>query len=477
MSKESKHIALKLYDTMSGRKKAVAPLSGNCIRMYACGPTVYNYAHIGNYRTYIFEDLLQRTIKFFGMDVRLIMNLTDVDDKTIKGASEKGVDLNTFTETYKKAFFEDLKTLNIEPAKNYPAATEYIEEMIRIVLALKDKGFAYMGDDGSVYYAINKFSQYGKLSHLKLDELESGKSKRTSNDEYDKENASDFVLWKTYDPKRDGNIFWESPFGRGRPGWHLECSAMAMKLLGNTIDIHAGGIDNIFPHHENEIAQSEAYSGQIFSRLWVHSEHLIVDNKKMSKRHGNFYTLRDLLLKGYTGSQIRYMLLQTHYKTQLNFTIDGLNAAKASLERLNSFIYRLKKIYANTSSEKSYAIIKKAQEDFSIALADDLNISVALSAIFQAVREINALCDRKDLSQKEAASIIEDFQKFNKVLGILSFEEKEEDIPKNIHQMLQERNQARKEKNWELADSLRNAILKEGYLIEDQENKTYLKKI
>ncbi|MFT4552434.1 MAG: cysteinyl-tRNA synthetase [Chlamydiales bacterium] len=470
---------LKLFNTKTREKEILKPQKDHCVRMYTCGPTVYNYAHIGNYRTYIFEDLLRRTIKFFGMGIEQAMNLTDVDDKTIKGALEQGVSLDEFTAPFKKAFFADLKTLNIEPVEHYPAATEYITQMVEFIEDLLEKGYAYKGSDASVYFAIKKFSNYGCLSHLKLDELQSGASDRINTDEYDKENAADFVLWKALDTERDGNIFWESPFGPGRPGWHLECSTMAMSILGETLDIHAGGVDNIFPHHENEIAQSEAASNKTFSHLWVHSEHLIVDNKKMSKSLGNFFTLRDLLDKGYSGTEVRYMLLQTHYKTQLNFTLEGLEATRHSLDRLQSFIYRLQHHSQGNQADDDTIdkLLEKTLWGFRVALADDLNISVALAAIFDLIREINTLCDQGLVSREKAQDILKLFEEFDKVLGILSFEEKEEEIPAELREALKQRIQAREDKNWALADKLRDSIKDRGYIIEDTPAGAHLKKI
>ncbi|MCB1073997.1 MAG: cysteine--tRNA ligase, partial [Simkania sp.] len=331
-------MTLHIYNTESREKEPItlAPHKKE-IALYTCGPTVYNFAHIGNFRTYVFEDLFRRTLEFFGLKVKQVMNLTDVDDKTIKGALEKRVSLDEFTQFYKRAFFEDLKTLGIQKAHLYPSAIDYIPQMIAMIQHLIKKGLAYKGKEGSVYFSIRHFPAYGKLSHLCLSELKAGASERVTTDEYEKESIADFVLWKGYDPERDGDIYWESPFGKGRPGWHIECSAMATELLGETIDIHMGGVDNIFPHHENEIAQSEGCSGKMFSRYWVHAEHLIVNGKKMSKSLGNFFTLRDLLDKGYSGTEVRYLLLSTHYRTQLNFTLEGLNAARQSLQRLEDF--------------------------------------------------------------------------------------------------------------------------------------------
>lgn len=465
-----------LYNTESRRKEKLTPLESGHIRMYTCGPTVYHYAHIGNFRTYIFEDLLRRTLKFFGLKVTQAMNLTDVDDKTIKGAIAKNITLDEFTQPFKQAFFDDLQSLNIEPVEYYPAATDYIDEMINLIHQLIEKGIAYKGGDGSVYYAISKFPRYGCLSHLNLDELQVGASERVAADEYEKDNISDFVLWKAYDPVRDGKIFWESPFGPGRPGWHLECSAMAMKLLGQTIDIHVGGIDNMFPHHENEIAQSEACSGKQFVKLWMHSEHLIVDNKKMSKSLGNFYTLRDLLNKGYTGIQVRYMLLHTHYKTQLNFTFSGLDAVKGSLQRLQDFILRMKEVSQVCSSGSVKPVLDRAFKAFTEALADDLNISAALAVVFDMVRELNGLCDSGNVSQSDAESTLQILQQFNSVLGILSFESFTEIIPKDLEEALSQRIEARKQKNWSLADNLRDFIASRGYVIEDTPDGARLKK-
>jgi cysteinyl-tRNA synthetase len=459
-----KTVPLKFFNTESKKKEVFKPL-GSTVKLYTCGPTVYNFAHIGNFRTYVFEDLLRKTLKFFQYPVEQVMNLTDVDDKTIKGAVTNGVSLDAFTKTYKKAFFEDIEVLGIEKVEHYPAATNFIQEMIAFINTLLDKGYAYRGKDGSIYYSIAKFGRYGCLSHLKLDELQAGASNRVAQDEYDKDHLADFVLWKAHDATRDGDIFWESPFGPGRPGWHLECSTMAMQILGETIDIHVGGVDNIFPHHENEIAQSEACSGKTFARFWLHSEHLLVNNKKMSKSLGNFYTLRDLLSKGYSGRQIRYMLLQTHYKTQLNFTFEELDAVKRSLERLDSFVIRLKEIQQPKISGKVEPILEKTLLVFAHALADDLNISVALASIFDLVNEVNALADRGEVSSQEAEMVRILLERLNTVLGIFSFDEVK--VPNEVLQLLEQREAARKGKNWALADEYRKKITDLGYVIED----------
>lgn len=471
MSETSK---LKLYNTESRSKLEVFPSFGDTILMYTCGPTVYNFAHIGNFRTYVFEDLLRRAIKFFGMNVRQVMNLTDVDDKTIRGALEKKLTLLEYTKPYIEAFFEDLKTLGIEKAESYPAATDYIADMIRIIERLLDKDAAYVGEEGSVYFKISACPTYGRLSHLDLAELKVGASARVA-DEYDKNEACDFVLWKAYDKERDGNIFWESPFGLGRPGWHIECSAMAMKILGESIDIHVGGVDNMFPHHENEIAQSEAFSGKTFVRHWLHAEHLLVDHKKMSKSLGNFYTLRDLLNKGYSGRQIRYVLLQTHYRTQLNFTFEGLDAAASSVQRILDFVDRLKFIQNPSSYGLAQPIGEEMREGFRKALSDDLNISSALSCLFEAVRELNVLCDQEKVGKEEAQSLLEILTDLDRVLGILSLKE-EEEIPQVLLDALENRQKARQDKNWALADECRAFITAQGYKIEDSPEGARLKK-
>lgn len=470
---------LKLYNTETREKEEIIPLDGKKIRMYTCGPTVYNFAHIGNFRTYVFEDLLRRTIKFFGFSIEQAMNLTDIDDKTLRGAIEKKISLDSFTQPFKEAFFQDLDVLGIEKLEHYPQATDYVPEMISIIQKLQEKGVAYQGQDGSIYFSIRHFPSYGRLSHLDLDALKVGASNRVSLDEYDKEDVSDFVLWKAYDPERDGQIYWESPFGRGRPGWHIECSAMAMKLLGHTIDIHVGGVDNMFPHHENEIAQSEAYSCCRFVKHWLHAEHLLVDHKKMSKSLGNFYTLRDLLQKGYTGMQVRYMLLQTHYRTQQNFTFEGLNAVTSTLNRLQDFVLRLKEITQVPSASRQGSIaplLTSTMKAFADALSDDLNISSALAALFDMVRQVNSLCDMGKIGASEADEVLAFLENVNQVLGVIPLTSPEEQIPAELEEALRQREAARAAKNWKVADECRDLILARGYIIEDTPHGARLKK-
>ena len=332
---------MNVYNSLTRRVEELKPLEGNEIRLYTCGPTVYNFAHIGNFRAYAFEDILRRVVQFNGMKIRQVMNLTDVDDKTIRGANAAGVALTDYTKTYKDAFFADLKKLNIQPAEVYPAATDHIPEMIALVQKLMEKGVAYQSEDGSVYFKVREFPGYGKLAHIDFDNQRTGL--RCAADEYDKENVGDFALWKAWE-KSDGPVGWDSPWGRGRPGWHIECSAMSMKYLGETFDLHTGGIDNLFPHHENEIAQAEAATGKDFVRTWMHCAHLRVNGEKMSKSAGNFFTLRDLLEKGYTGREIRYVLINAHYRTGLNFAFDALEDARKSLSRIDACVDRLARV-------------------------------------------------------------------------------------------------------------------------------------
>jgi cysteinyl-tRNA synthetase len=468
---------VRLFNTEARQLEPLKTLRPGEVTLYTCGPTVYNFAHIGNFRTYVFEDLLRRSLEFFGYDVTQVMNLTDVDDKTIRGAVEKGCSLKQYCEPYIQAFFEDLKTLNIQPAAHYPAATDYIPGMIELIERLLKQGVAYKGADGSVYFSIEKFPRYGRLSHLEKRELQTGASNRVAADEYDKDNASDFVLWKAYDPERDGLIYWESPYGKGRPGWHLECSCMAMSLLGETVDIHVGGVDNMFPHHENEIAQSEAATGKTFVNHWMHSEHLLVDNRKMSKSAGNFYTLRDLLEKGYSGEEVRLALIGTHYRTQLNFSLSLLDASRASLQRVQAFIQRLHELPEGHHEAKDLpARLQDSLRDFAEALADDLNISVALAALYNLVREGNTLIDQGHLSAQDGQLVLAVLAEMNGVLGVFQLQPHQELVPADLEKMLAERIAARQAKDWKQADALRDAIAARGYMIEDSPTGARLKK-
>ncbi len=465
------HTPLFLYDTLSRKTQPVTASDGKTVRIYACGPTIYNRAHIGNFRTFLFEDLLRRTLKILGYHVVQVMNLTDVDDKTIKGAIAANESLQTYTEKYAKAFFQDLDSLRIEPVEHYPRATEYIPHMIEMIASLVEKGAAYKASDNSVYYKVSACKEYGKLSHFHLHELQEGASGRVSSDEYDKEGASDFVLWKAYDLERDGDIYWESPWGKGRPGWHIECSVMAKVLLGKTIDLHVGGVDLIFPHHENEIAQSETSNGCCFSSHWAHAEHLLVDSKKMSKSLGNFYTLDMLFDKGYSAEALRFFLMGTHYRTQLNFTLEGLQAAESAIRRIKDTYQRLKSYTSqkdiDLTSDEIVAIIQEERNGFIQALSKDLNINEALAHFFDMIRKINSSIDSKTLTSKAHEMALLAFHDIDAILDILRSSSVEERIPADVLELSLARVEARAKKNWAESDRLRTALLEKGYTTED----------
>ncbi|RLI22070.1 cysteine--tRNA ligase [Candidatus Bathyarchaeota archaeon] len=453
------------FNTLTRRKEKFVPLEKGKVKMYTCGPTVYDFAHIGNFRAFVFEDLLRRWLEYCGYKVIHVMNITDVDDKTIAAARKKGISLREYTEHYTQAFFEDITALNIEKAHYYPRATEHIPEMVALIKKLLEKGYAYRGEDGSIYYAISKFKDYGKLSKIRVKELKPGA--RVKVDEYGKEEAHDFALWKAWD-EEDGDVFWETELGKGRPGWHIECSAMSMKYLGETFDIHCGGVDNIFPHHENEIAQSEAATGKQFVRYWLHNEYLLVEGRKMSKRFGNYYTLRDLLAKGYDPKAIRYLLMSTHYRQQLNFTFEGLEAAKNAVDRLTNFVYRLLDADGEGCGEKIGSLMENVQKRFEEAMCDDLNIAVALAAIFNFVREVNKLMDDNKLSRGEAEQVYELMMRFDKVLGVIGEVKKEEEkLPKEAEELIRKREEARKARDWETADKIRERLKAMGVIVED----------
>jgi len=477
-------MTIRFKNTFGGQIEEFVSQDPGIVRMYTCGPTVYDYAHIGNYRAYIFEDLLRRWLEYRGYEVTQVMNLTDVDDKTIRGSRELGIPLNEYTDKYKKAFFEDINTLGIERAEHYPAATEHIYEMVELVKKLLEKGYAYKGDDGCIYYSIDKFPEYGKLSGKRIDKNIAGA--RIIHDEYEKEQAADFALWKEWDEK-DGDVFWETELGKGRPGWHIECSAMSMKYLGETFDIHTGGEDNIFPHHENEIAQSEAATGKPFARYWLHCAHLVVEGKKMSKSLGNYYTLRQLIEMGHDPMAIRYVLIGTHYRQQLNFTFEGLSAAKASLDRLREFKDMLLSATEDTVHMEVSDALAKAKADFESSMDYDLNISGAMGALFELVRNANKLRDEGKLSAADAKPILEFLKDFHAVTGLLPKEKKvhtDEDVivrigdeKMRVEAALSERQKARNEKDWARADEIRDALLSQGWEIRDTPEGPVLKKV
>jgi cysteinyl-tRNA synthetase len=452
------------FNTLTRKKEVFKPLEADKVKIYTCGPTVYDFAHIGNFRAFLFEDLLKRWLVSRGFKVTHVMNLTDVDDKTIKGSQKQQVPLKQFTDFYVKAFFEDIKALNIQPADVYPKATDHIPEMVALIKTLMAKGYAYRGEDGSIYYAISKFPDYGKLSKIKTAELKAGA--RVSQDEYAKEEAQDFALWKAWTPE-DGDVYWETELGKGRPGWHIECSAMSMKYLGETFDIHCGGVDNIFPHHENEIAQSEAATGKKFVNYWLHNEHLLVEGKKMAKRFGNFYTLRDLLAKGYDPIAIRYLLLSTHYRQQFNFTFEGLEAAKAAVDRLRNFVRRLHDTDGKDSKGKVAVLASKLEACFGGSMDDDLDIGTALASLFDFAREVNNLLDANMVSKAEAAEVGGLIMQIDAVLGVIGEVKMQEALPAEIDALVQKREEARKAKNWKEADAIRTQLKAMGIVLED----------
>ena len=461
---------LKIYNTLTREKEVLKPLVKGTVGMYSCGPTVYNFAHIGNFRNYIFVDQLKGYLAYKGYKVKHVMNITDIDDKTIRDSAKEGLSLKEFTEKYTKFFFEDMKTLKIEAASIYPKATEHVKEMVNFVKVLVNKGFGYE-KIGSIYFDISKLQNYGKLSKIDLSQMKIGA--RVDMDEYEKEHPGDFVLLKKSKPDEiKRGIFYETEFGKIRPGWHLECSVMSMKYLGETFDIHTGGIDLVFPHHENEIAQSEAYSGKKFVNYWVHNEHLVVDGKKMSKSLGNFYTLRDLLEKGYDPKAIRYLLLSTHYRQKLNFTFEALEAAKNAVEKLDNFIFILKGMNCKEDVGNIDELINEAKAAFDQRMDDDLNISEALAVIFDFMRDINKL----RLSKKDASKIIELMKKFNKILGVIEFE-KTEDISSEIKKLIEEREKARKNKDWAKSDKIRDELKKKGIELIDTKEGTKWKRM
>lgn len=455
---------LQFYNTMTRKKECFKPIEKGRVRLYSCGLTVYDYAHIGNLRAYVFVDLLRRWLEYRDFEVKHVMNFTDVDDKTIRGMHREGVSLRQYTQTYIDAFLEDLQRLNIEKATVMPRATEHVDEMARLVEILMEKGYGYRGEDGSIYYDISKFKEYGKLSKMKLEQLKAGA--RVKVDEYAKEQASDFALWKAWDPE-DGEVFWETKLGKGRPGWHIECSTMSMKYLGETLDIHTGGVDNMFPHHENEIAQSEALTGKKFVNYWLHNEHLLVEGQRMGKSMRNFSTLQDLIRMGHDAMSVRYFLLSTHYRKQFNFTLDGLEAAKNTLERLNDFMERLEDVCGDGGNNIEESV-ERARTSFEEAMDDDLDISGALAAVFNLVKDVNKLIDENGLGRSGAVKVKSIMANFDRVLGMLdiSWGQKEE-LPEEIIRLIRKREEARKSGDWETSDSIRDRLRRTGITLED----------
>ncbi|HEY6945201.1 MAG TPA: cysteine--tRNA ligase [Candidatus Acidoferrum sp.] len=465
---------IQLHNTLSGKVEPFIPQNSGEVRMYTCGPTVYDYAHIGNYRTFVFQDILRRFLKLRGYKLNHVMNLTDVDDRIIANAAAARKNIRDYTEKYVQAFFDDCKTLSIEAPEHWIRATDHIDDMVRLIQRLQEKTFTYPSE-GSIYYRITKFPNYGKLSKIDLTGIQAGA--RVDNDRYEKESARDFALWKAPKP---GEHFWETAIGPGRPGWHIECSAMAMKYLGETLDIHTGGIDLAFPHHENEIAQSEAATGKPFARYWLHAEHLLVEGEKMSKSLGNFFTLRDLFAKGYKPSTLRLCLASVPYRKQQNFTLNGLDQATSAVERLRNFADRLKQgKFPAGRQEGMAARIAKAADEFDAGLSDDLNTARALAALFDLVRDANIAIDKGEFRQGDVAAVQEFLVTFDRVFAVLE----DNDAQKlqalgygsaqaglsdtEIEELIADRAAAKKKRDFAAADRIRKELADRGIILED----------
>ena len=450
----------KVYNTLSNRIEPFEPISGKRVGLYTCGPTVYDFAHIGNFRSYLAEDLIKRYLVFRGFEVVHVMNITDIDDKTIRKALTAQIPLSEVTAPYIDSFFTDLDALNVNRAAHYPRATSFIPEMLDIISRLEEKGHAYRRD-GSVYFRISSFPEYGRLANVSQEALQSGSS--VDADEYDKESVQDFVLWKG---KREGEPFWDSPFGPGRPGWHIECSAMSAKYLGDYFDIHMGGVDNIFPHHENEIAQSRCATGQPFVKYWLHCQHLIVDGQKMSKSLGNFYTVRELLEKGVDAMALRYLLIGTHYRKMLNFSFAGLEQAKQALKRVRDFVFSLEahRPEANAKDD-ALDLVETCRQNFVAFMDDDFNISGGLGAIFEMISAVYRRMPGLSAKGKDAVkALLEDL---NRVLGVLPLSGDQESLEAEIQEKIRLRNEARKAKQFQEADRIRDELKQRGIILID----------
>ncbi|PYU06400.1 MAG: cysteine--tRNA ligase [Acidobacteria bacterium] len=463
-----------LHNTLSGKKEAFVPQTPGEVRMYSCGPTVYDFAHIGNFRTFVFQDILRRFLRLRGFRLNQVMNLTDVDDRIIANAAAAGVGIRDYTEKYAQAFFEDCKALSIEEPERWVRATDHIEDMVKLIERLREKSFTYESE-GSIYYRIQKFPDYGKLSKIDLSGIQAGA--RVDVDRYEKESARDFALWKAPKP---GEHFWETRLGKGRPGWHIECSAMAMKYLGETLDIHTGGVDLMFPHHENEIAQSEATTGKPFVCYWLHAEHLLVEGEKMSKSLGNFYTLRDLFAKGHKPSSLRFLLASVPYRRQLNFTFDGLQQAASSVERLRNFAERLaQEKFPAGNKDGMAASIEAAEKAFDAGLSDDLNTAQALAAAFDLIRETNVTMDNGKFRSGDIAQLRGFFAKFDSVFALLEDNDSEKLralgyggeagglSDTEIEKLIAERIIAKQKRDFAAADRIRKELADRGIILED----------
>ncbi len=456
-------MALRFYNTLTQQVQEFVPADGNTVRMYTCGPTVYNFVHIGNLRTFTFQDLLRRWLRASGFALNHVMNITDVEDKIIRSAVAANQTIQEYTKPYEEAFLEDCQTLRFEKPERIVRATEHIPEMADLIEKLTAKGMTYTSD-GSVYFRISQFKEYGKLSHNDFAGMRAGA--RVDVDEYDKDDARDFVLWKM---KKDGEPSWQTSIGDGRPGWHIECSAMAMKYLGETLDIHAGGVDLVFPHHENEIAQSEGVTGKQFARFWLHSEHLVVEGQKMSKSLGNFYTLRDLMALGYQPEIIRYLLTQVPYRNKLNFTMDGLKAAATAIDRLRNYKLRLETDkYPTGANGEMEARIAQAKADFTASMDDDLNTAGAMAAVFELIRDTNTAMDNGQFMEANRTSALAFLQSFDSIFEVLEVTKSEDSLSDaEIDTLVAARTAAKKAKDFAGADKLRNDLLEKGIVLED----------
>ena len=458
---------LRLFNTLSRKKEDFKPAGDGKVRMYSCGPTVYDYAHIGNFRAFVLADLLKRYLRYRGFTVFHVMNITDVEDKIIDRLHREGLGLNELTSKYEEIFYAELTKLNVARADLYPRATEHVEEMVQLVSQLQEKGLAYERE-GSVYFSINKFPKYGELANLDVDGIQDGIS--VDADEYDKDNARDFVLWKAR-VENDGEVYWESPFGQGRPGWHLECSCMSMKYLGQSFDIHTGGVDLIFPHHQNEIAQSEGATGKPFVRFWIHNEFLNINDEKMSKSLGNFYRLEDISEGPEDIKAYRYLLVTNHYRRKMNFTFELLAAAKNNLRRFARLQQRLSSVDQEGGQGDWVAQIASAREEFRQQLDDDLNTPAAMAAIWGLVNQVERALGKGGLGRVQAQSVLDFLAEINQVLGIFyelqDAAEKPARLPEELAKLLEDRDLARSEKNWAQADLLRDKLVQAGVEIKD----------
>jgi cysteinyl-tRNA synthetase len=448
---------IQFYNSLTRKKEPFVPLEEGKVRLYTCGPTVYDVAHIGNFRTFLFEDLLKRFLRFRGFEVYHVMNITDVDDKTIQRAGGKRERLAELTKQYSDFFFEDLKRLDILPADQYPRATGHIQQMIEMIQSLVDRGFAYRMEDGSVFFSIDSYKDYGRL--VKLDFSAQKSTERVSTDEYDLSNPQDFALWKAW-KEEDGDIYWDSPWGRGRPGWHIECSAMSTVYLGDHFDIHCGGVDNLFPHHENEIAQTVCATGAPFVNYWLHSEHLTVESGKMSKSAGNFYGIQDLLSKGMTTET--FILLSAHYRSKVQFSPDRQPEAARALQRITELKKRLSAL--TTDAEIKAEKYPEDFEQFSQALGDDLNTPEALAVFFEWIRKTNLLLDRSKVSPEAAEEGLNFISAVDSILRIVPGEQP---VPEDILSLVRQREEARKNKDWKRADEIREQLLQAGWKVKD----------